>query len=192
MFFIPTPLMPMTQTALAVCRAVGTVRLEMTRVRIQRLVVLVLYVVVNLGVPIGDFAPKAVARQTPECRCSPESRAAGRCCCRSRALPPANSGCCANKSKSVAKSCCKKTTEQTKVAEPGTANPDEALALTGGCPCGPEQSPMMLICPQPRILSVAAFVGIPATTGGPLPADAGSPCGNRAKPLVPPPESPVV
>ena len=192
MFAIHHPRTLLNRTALVVRNTVGWVRFDRGRLRRDRIAVLTLYVVMNLGIPIGDFAPKAGAHQTAACHCSTESRAAGRCCCSNRPTATGKSGCCATKAKSESKSCCKTNPERSRVAAQKVADPEETLAWTGGCHCGPDDSPMMLICPQPRILADTTALELPLFCGGWVSSPACSPCGDRSRPCVPPPESPVV
>jgi hypothetical protein len=153
-----------------------------------RTAVLLLYVVMNLGLPIGGSRPQAGPTSIAgSCRCSPESRAAGRCCC---ARIPGQSSCCLAKSKSKpdAKSCCAKSAEtpSTRVID-SIEHQESAPAWTAGCPC-PVDLPLVLICPQPRILSDATtIVAIPNQERA-MQDPAGSPCGHRPRPVVPPPE----
>ena len=180
------------RTAQFVRSTIGRVRHDATSERFHRIAVLTLSVVMSLGVPVGDFGPQADAHPTAACRCSPESRTDGRCCCPSRPTVPVRSGCCAANVKRAPKSCCESKSEQSKVAARKVADPEETLAWTGGCHCGPDDSPTMLICPQPRILADTTALEHPSLCGGWVSSPACSPCGDRSRPCVPPPESPIV
>ena len=194
MLFTPQPLL-FYRSSRIMRRLIGLVRGERGRVRSQRIAVLALYVVMNLGLPIGDFDPRATASQTAStkaCRCSSESRAAGRCCCSKPAAGVAKRGCCSTPAKAEIKSCCAKKKTIVDVASTTSTTDSKELAWTGGCPCGPVNSPMLLFCPQPRILTdPVSLDGQSICTARPL-RTSDSPCGERARPFVPPPESSVV
>lgn len=193
MFLLRHTIAWLRQTVQTVGGVVAWIRSNHHRINPTRLAVLVMYLVVNLGLPIGDFTPRAgAASVAKECRCSPASRAAGRCCCRKGpgSAGTARTGCCAVPAKPESKSCCAKKSGDTKqpvqVQIPVT---EQMLAWTSDCPCGPVDSPVLLICPQPRILvDIAAFDGVSVACIHLFDCDC-VPCGDRSQPCVPPPES---
>lgn len=162
------------------------------QLRRTRLIVLMMYVLLNLGLPIGDFSPRAGAAPVGKvCRCSPESRAAGRCCCRQGTSGSRKTGCCAVKANVQTKSCCAQKSHSTKRVPKQTAVTEDRPAWTSDCPCGPVDNPLLLICPQPRILvDIATFDGASRVPNHLLSVD-WAPCGHRSRPCVPPPESVV-
>lgn len=178
------------RSALAVRTVIDWAYGRQGRVRCWRLAVLTVYVVMNLGLPIGDFGPQAGASaKAADCRCSPDSRKVGRCCCVKRPVTTGGSGCCAAKVNSCF---AKKVIKPTDVAAQKAAEPEETLAWNGGCPCGQGSSPIVLLCPQPRILIQAIAFDLPLKSDEWIPAKSCSPCGDRPRPFVPPPEFPVV
>lgn len=163
------------------------VRRRMTQHRVCRAFVLVMYVVMNLGLPTG-FGPQAKASSAKEaCRCSPESRAAGRCCCAKGGTTAGKMGCCATRVAATTKTCCakKKMDAPIKVVQPVH---DDSIAWSGACPCGPADAPIMLFCPHPRILPEANSLEFRFPTGERAPTLSSAPCGLRTRPSVPPPE----
>lgn len=168
-------------------RVFVTPRGRIDRHTISRGFVLLMYVVMNLGLPTG-FGPQGKANSSKEvCRCSAESRAAGRCCCAKGAKSAGKTGCCAARVVTTSKSCC---------AKKGTAAPvqtlhhttDDSIAWTGACPCGPVDTPVILFCPHPRILAEAHSLEFRFFSGERLVAPTDAPCGLRTPPSVPPPE----
>lgn len=152
-----------------------------------RSLVLLMYVVVNLGLPTG-FGPQAHASSANDvCRCSPESRAAGRCCCAKGSKAGGKTGCCAARAATTKKSCCGKAS--TKPAAPSAnSSPENSIAWTGACPCGPTDTLVILFCPHPRILPDACELQMEFVDGDRIVASTAAPCGMRTPPLVPPPE----
>ena len=171
---------------------VAWVRSRHHRINRARLAVLVMYLVVNLGLPIGDFTPRSgAASVAKECRCSPASRAAGRCCCRKGpgSAGTLKTGCCATPVKSESKSCCAKKSGDTKKPVPvQIPDTEQMLAWTSDCPCGPIDTPMLLICQQPRILQEISVLKGQAACRDRLLTAAQNASGTRSRPSVPPPE----
>lgn len=163
------------------------VRPRMTRRTVCRAIVLVMYVVMNLGLPTG-FGPQVKSGSAKEaCRCSAESRAAGRCCCAKKGVPTGKTGCCAARTVASTKQCCATKKEKIATAKVQAA-PEDSLAWSGACPCGPVDAPIMLFCPHPRILSEANSLEFRGPTGERVLTLTDSPCGLRTRPTVPPPE----
>ena len=78
------------------------------------------------------------------------------------------------------------------VANDAATEPAERLSWRDGCPCGPTELPMLLVCAQPRILPQAASLSDLPDAGKSLRSEPAVPCGGRPEPLVPPPRiSPV-
>jgi hypothetical protein len=162
-------------------------RRRMTRRSLCRALVLVMYIVMNLGLPTG-FGPQAKASSAKEaCRCSAESRAAGRCCCAKGATTAPKTGCCATRILATTKSCCAKKGMDAPVEKLLPAH-DDSIAWSGACPCGPVDAPIMLFCPHPRILADANSLEFRFPTGERPPTLTDAPCGLRTRPSVPPPE----
>jgi hypothetical protein len=160
------------------------VRRGMTQQRLCRAFVLVMYVVMNLGLPTG-FGPQVKASSANSaCRCSAESRAAGRCCCAKGATTAGKMGCCATRVAATTKSCCAKKSSS-KMVQPVH---DDSIAWSGACPCGPADAPIMLFCPHPRILPEVNSLEFRLPTGERAPTLTAAPCGLRTRPSVPPPE----
>lgn len=158
-----------------------------TRRSFSRAFVLLMYVVMNLGLPTG-FGPQVKANSSKEvCRCSAESRAAGRCCCAKGAKLAGKTGCCATRTATTAKSCCAKKGNPAPVQTLQHA-PDDSIAWTGACPCGPVDTPVMLFCPHPRILAETDSLEFRFFSGERLVSRTDAPCGLRTRPSVPPPE----
>lgn len=157
--------------------------------------ILVMYVVTNLGLPVGFGSVAASHLSAGGCRCSAEAQAAGRCCCR-KVVGPRTTGCCSTRIAAPTKSCCAKPatpSELQSVRDEGLPAPTEPekpgpRILSGGCPCGPVDSPLMLICPQHRILSDSISLDLVVDLRESRGVVAGTPCGNRPRPCVPPPE----
>jgi len=174
-----------------------TVRREL-RSRCERWLVLVAFVVANLGLPMGGLGsnsdPKTHAMKSGTingCRCSPQARQAGLCCCSKR---PGAAGCCSTNRnvRTQVKSCCaKKAASEATVSERATSEPDEGLAWHSSCPCGPAELPFLLVCAQPRMLTAATTFDIGTNRCDWLRSASDSPCGQRPSPYVPPPESSV-
>lgn len=160
--------------------------------RCRRLAVLVMYVCMNLGLPVGlgSAAPKA-APVAAGCRCPAEARAEGRCCCRKPTAPVRRSGCCGTQQVAATKACCSKKTSKQE-PEPLSTEPETTLAWSSGCPCGPVDTPLVLICPQHRILADANAIELQFDRGESLTSPSCLPCGTRPRPSVPPPESSLV
>ena len=164
-----------------------TARGRFTRRSFPRALVLLMYVVMNLGLPTG-FGPQVKANSSKDvCRCSAESRAAGRCCCAKGAESSAKTGCCATRVVSTAKSCCakKQTAAPVQTLQHAT---DDSIAWTGACPCGPVDTPVMLFCPHPRILADAHSLEVQFISSERIATLTDAPCGLRTRPSVPPPE----
>lgn len=180
------------QTVQTVGGFVVWIRSNHHRINRTRLAVLVMYLVVNLGLPIGDFTPRAgAASVAKECRCSPASRAAGRCCCRKGpgSAGTSRTGCCATPAKPESKSCCaKKSGDTKKPVQVQISVTEQMLAWTSDCPCGPIETPMLLICPQPRILQEISILKDQTACRERLLTAAQNPSGTRSRPTVPPPE----
>lgn len=153
----------------------------LTPIRIRRLLILAIYLTMNLGLPSG-FGIRTIAASTASgCRCSAESRAAGRCCC-NRPLKTGKPGCCAARLELETKSCCTKKFAPPKVIE------EESAAWTGDCPCDTNNLPPMLLCPQPRIIAGTSSLDVLIRCTDRLTNVACVPCGVRSRPSVPPPE----
>lgn len=161
------------------------------RKRCGRSAVLMMYVMMNLGLPIGDFSPRAGSSPpvSAACRCSPESREAGRCCCVKRTSATGISGCCATKAIAKLKSCCANRPGKGSVQDGKKSRQAADAVVSAGCQCGPVDTPLILICPQPRILVDVLAFRLPSQSGERIVADAFTPCGSRPRPYVPPPES---
>lgn len=176
---------------------VGTERRE-NRLRAYRGLLLVAYLVMNLGLPTGLGPKVAVAANDKSCRCSAESRAAGRCCCSVKAGQKPR-GCCVNSSAqhkpAVTKSCCAKKAAS-KPAEAAVAaseqSPEAMLAWTGACPCSPNNDLSMLLCAYPRILMDVGSIEFYSEVRDSVSLLSQTPCGDRARPCVPPPEASLV
>lgn len=165
-----------------VARAMATACSQLTPVQLSRLVVLAIYLSMNLGLPTGS-GMRVVARPTANaCRCSAESRAAGRCCCSSRSMTTTKRGCCAARPGPETKSCC-----ATK-ASFASSDEKQTATWTGGCPCDANDFPSILLCPQPRILASSSSPDAMLRSKDRLAAVASVPCGDRPCPSVPPPE----
>lgn len=156
-------------------------------VRWQRVFVLFMYVCMNVGLPIGSPV-QASQPSSPGCRCAPEIRAAGRCCCVKVKSAPNQSSCCAKRSVPQPKQCCtKKPAEAVAPSqEPAQSQPIELVS--NSCPCGPVDSPLVLICPQHRILVDVSSIAAGSGCEERLITLSSDPCGDRPRPCVPPPE----
>lgn len=164
----------------------------MLSIRGQRLVMLIVYFVTNLGLPL-DFlglTPTASAagvksRVASQCCCSAETRQTDRCCC---SKPAMALGCCATKAKPAeTTSCCATKTPKSKPATTPKPSRDRSPAWSSDCDCGQSDSPLLL-CHQPRILNHESSV-VFWTASERLERIAPSvPCGERPAPCVPPPE----
>lgn len=171
------------QTLLAnLARIVATASNGLTPVRIRRVTVLAMYLTMNLGLPSGFGLRPAAGSTANACRCSAESRAAGRCCCNNLAMTTAKKKCCASRSEPEPKRCCATKHSVAKADE------DQTAAWTGGCPCSTNDLPPMLLCPQPRILAGESSLVVLLQSTDRLIAVAAVPCGDRSRPSVPPPE----
>lgn len=150
--------------------------------RLVRIAVLMLYVLLNLGLPTGG----AGASGAGECRCSFELRASGRCCCQKEATPQ-KGGCCAANRKASTKSCCAKPSPKSNEPKRRPSDHGELLALQH-CPCGSSDTSVVLICSLPQIVPERAAIDLPGRDGLLRPHAASQPCGARPEPCVPPPE----
>ncbi|HEY4260746.1 MAG TPA: hypothetical protein VGM98_11325 [Schlesneria sp.] len=159
----------------------------MTRRRLCRALILVMYVAMNLGLPTGLGPQVKTGSANDSCRCSAESRAAGRCCCAKKAMATGKTGCCATRIVASTKNCCATKKEKDAPAKV-KATPEDSLAWSGACPCGPVDAPIMLFCPHPRILAEANSLGFRFPTGERAPTLTDVPCGLRTRPSTPPPQ----
>ena len=198
MFYRRISLTFLRRGALAACGMGGGARHGRSLLRCQRITVLMLYTVMNIGLPLGDFCSKSDAKAgaaqsavANACRCSAESRQAGRCCCSKRS---GASGCCSTRStKTETRSCCaKKSLKSAASTIAVDSEPNEVPAWRSGCPCGPPEFPLLLICSQPRILTETAEFDGSANGNRWWRAASFTPCGQRPRPQVPPPEVYVV
>ena len=162
-------------------------------VRCERAVVLGVFLLFNLGLPIGNWHPKIQAAATG-CHCSAEQRQAGRCCCAKGNETSSRHGCCATSPpKAQRQSCCAKKPAASKATDnPPATGPVERPTWRDGCPCSLSDSPMLALCAQPRILPRVDSLGELLVVGQSFRAEPSVPCGGRPEPLVPPPKlSPV-
>lgn len=148
--------------------------------------VLGLYLLANIGLPVGSFTSAASAPGIAKgCRCSDSLKSAGRCCCAQRSATPVKRGCCATKP-TVMKSCC--STKGKPAETRSQPDPRDMIAAVSECPCGPGDSLLYLVCAQPRILVACASPLLNVHDVNWLTLGSVSPCGERERPFVPPPE----
>ena len=191
MFLVRHTIACLRQTVQTVGGVVAWVRTCFDHINPTCLAVLVMYLVVNLGLPIGDFTPRpGVASVAKECRCSPASQVAGRCCCRKGpgAAASLKTGCCATTVKLASKKCCAKKSGDAKPVQVQIPDTEPVMAWTSDCPCGPVDTPVLLICPQPRILQENSILKGQTDGQDRLLTTAQNPSGTRSRPTVPPPK----
>lgn len=154
--------------------------------RLLNCLVICLYLLANIGLPVGGFTSAATASGILKgCRCSDSLKSAGRCCCAQRSASPAKRACCASKP-APARTCCSTKSKPVEIrSEP---EPRESIAAVSECPCGPGDSSLFLVCAQPRILVTSVSPILNHHDVNWLPRSSVSPCGERERPFVPPPE----
>ncbi|MEK6260570.1 MAG: hypothetical protein AABP62_18385 [Planctomycetota bacterium] len=173
-----------------------------------RLLVLISFTASSIGAPVGDWSllgkiDESVA--TPWCRCSKSARQSSQCCCAKSAAGETSGGCCSTRKQSTSTAstsstttkpggCCsqKKPVKSEVASKPAATPRDEAPAWTSNCGCGPTDSPMLLVNTEPRILTKSFSLNDPDVRSDSLLARDVSPCGQRSRPLAPPPKSPLV
>ena len=144
--------------------------------------VLGVYLLANIGLPVGGFNAAGLSKG---CRCSADVKAAGKCCCAQKTASLPGRGCCATKPV-VTQSCCK--SKSNSLQAHGQIPSHEVIDSVSECPCGPGQTPLYLVCAQPRILMASLSSLSDAVAVEWLTAFSVSPCGGREPPTVPPPE----
>ncbi len=173
-----------------------------------RLLVLISFTASSIGIPVGDWSVLGKtddSAASPWCRCSKSARQSGKCCCAKSAAAATASGCCSTRQQpaSTATTCSTKTTPggccsqkksvKTEIAsKPATTPRDKAPVSISSCGCGPTDSPMLLVSAEPRILATAFSLNVLDVCSDALLACDVSPCGERSRPLAPPPKSPLV
>lgn len=145
-----------------------------------------LYLLANIGLPVGGFTSAATASGILKgCRCSDSLKSAGRCCCAQRSATAAKRACCATKP-APSRSCCSTKSKPVEIrSEPESR---ESIAAVSECPCGPGDSSLFLVCAQPRILVTSVSAIVDAFEVEWLTVGSASPCGERERPTVPPPD----
>lgn len=173
--------------------------------RCVRLLMLISFTASSIGIPVGDWSLLAKADDSgasPWCRCSKSAKQSGTCCCAKRSAGATSGGCCSTRQKSsstasvsTAKTkpggcCSQKKPVKTEAASKPKANPHDEAPVWKSCGCGPTDAPMLLVSTEPRILANAFSLNdLEASSGSVLARDV-SPCGQRSRPLAPPPKFP--
>lgn len=173
-----------------------------------RLLVLVSFTASSIGIPVGDWSllgKSEDSTMTPWCRCSKGAKQSGTCCCAKSVAGATFGSCCSTRKQSASKTaacptktkpggcCSEKMPEKGEVASKSAASRhDNPPASISACGCGPTDSPMLLFSTEPRILTKAFSLNGLDVCGDSSPALSLSPCGQRSRPLAPPPKSPFV
>jgi hypothetical protein len=179
-----------------------------------RLLVLLSFIASSIGIPVGNWSLLGKTDDSaapPWCRCSKSAKQSGKCCCAKSAAGATSGACCSAHTLSTSTtanasttspptamtkpggSCSPKKPAKTEVASKPTATPrDKAPAWTSACGCGPTDSPMLLVSTEPRILAKPFSLNVLDVCRDARLAHDVSPCGQRSRPLAPPPKSPRV
>lgn len=172
-----------------------------------RLLVLISFTASSIGIPVGDWSvlgKTGDSAASPWCRCSKSAKQSGKCCCSKSAAGTTSGICCSTRKQSTSTAatqptktkpggCCsqKKLTKPEAASKPAAPPRDEAPAWKS-CGCGPTDSPMLLVSTEPRILATAFLLNDLDVRSDSFLARDVSPCGERSRPLAPPPKSPLV
>jgi len=175
--------------------------------RCVRLLVLISFTASSIGIPVGDWSllgktDDSVA--SPWCRCSKSAKQSGTCCCAKSSAGAMSGGCCSTRkqppstaatptAKTKLGGCCsQKKPVKTEVASKLKAAPHDEAPAWRSCGCGPTDSPMLVVSTEPRILTKAFSLNDLDVRSSSFLARNVSPCGQRSRPLAPPPKPPLV
>ena len=172
-----------------------------------RLLMLISFTASSIGIPVGDWSLLGKSEDsatTPWCRCSASAKQSGKCCCAKNAAGATAGGCCSTRkqptstaatplAKAKAGGCCsQKKPAKPEVASKSTKPPRDESSAWRSCGCGPTDSPMLLVSTEPRILATAFSLSDLDVSRDSLLVRDVSPCGQRSRPLAPPPKSLLV
>ena len=172
-----------------------------------RLLVLISFTASSIGIPVGDWSLLGKtddSAATPWCRCSTSAKQSGKCCCAKSTAGATSDRCCSTRKQSsstvstqptATKSggcCSQKKPASTEIASKPTKPPRDEAPAWRSCGCGPTDSPMLLVSTEPRILPKVFSLNDLDTHGDSHLARDVSPCGQRSRPLAPPPKSPLI
>lgn len=168
-----------------------------------RLLVLFSFAASSFGIPVGDWSLTLSAENSdvsPWCRCSESSRRSGKCCC-SKSTAGATGGCCSTRKSSTATTrsatpksagCCStKKGANREIASKSAPTEKKNVPAWRSCGCGPTDSPQLLVNNEPRILSQSVVLVDLCVRVGSFSASNVIASGQRSRPLLPPPKSPI-